>query len=179
MNAPLEIKKGVACWGSKPKNIEYIGLPNPREWSPFDEDWKLPENWRQIVLDGLRERLERFRSLKIFMDVCVRCGACADKCHFFIGGGDPKNMPVLRAELLRSVYRREYSRAGKLLGRLEPLIPCGAPVEGFEDLGREVIVHHLLRRRAVDVGQHPRIFGPKRRGKRRKTSDNERGTDHD
>ena len=47
MNAPLEIKKGIACWGSKPKNIEYIGLPNPREWSPFDEDWKPdgnPEN---------------------------------------------------------------------------------------------------------------------------------------
>jgi epoxyqueuosine reductase QueG len=30
-----------------------------------------------------------------------RCGACADKCHFYIGSGDPKNMPVLRAELLR------------------------------------------------------------------------------
>ena len=37
---------------------------------------------------------------------CVRCGACADKCHFFLGSGDPKNMPVLRAELLRSVYRK-------------------------------------------------------------------------
>ena len=39
------------------------------------------------------------------MDICVRCGACADKCHFYLGSGDPKNMPVLRAELLRSVYR--------------------------------------------------------------------------
>ena len=33
------------------------------------------------------------------MDICVRCGACADKCHFYLGSGDPKNMPVLRAEL--------------------------------------------------------------------------------
>jgi Fe-S oxidoreductase len=48
----------------------------------------------------------------------VRCGACADKCHFFIGGGDPKNMPVLRAELLRSVYRKEYTLAGKLMGKM-------------------------------------------------------------
>jgi len=48
----------------------------------------------------------------------VRCGACADKCHYFIGSGDPKNMPVLRAELLRSVYRRYYTVAGKLLGKL-------------------------------------------------------------
>jgi Fe-S oxidoreductase len=48
------------------------------------------------------------------MDICVRCGACADKCHFFVGSGDPKNMPVLRAELLRSVYRRYFTTAGRL-----------------------------------------------------------------
>jgi Fe-S oxidoreductase len=52
------------------------------------------------------------------MDICVRCGACADKCHFFIGTGDPKNMPVLRAELIRSVYRNDFTKAGKILGRL-------------------------------------------------------------
>jgi Fe-S oxidoreductase len=52
------------------------------------------------------------------MDICVRCGACADKCHFFIGSGDPKNMPVLRAELLRSVYRRNFTAAGKILRQI-------------------------------------------------------------
>ncbi|MBV5328522.1 MAG: (Fe-S)-binding protein, partial [Chlorobium sp.] len=55
---------------------------------------------------------------KIFMDCCVRCGACADKCHFFLGTGDPKNMPVLRAELLRSIYRNEFTLGGKLLGKM-------------------------------------------------------------
>ena len=45
-------------------------------------------------------------------------GACDDKCHFFIGSGDPKNMPVLRAELLRSVYRNDFTTAGKILGSL-------------------------------------------------------------
>lgn len=52
------------------------------------------------------------------MDTCVRCGACADKCHFFLGTNDPKNMPVLRAELLRSVYRRDFTTAGRLLGKV-------------------------------------------------------------
>ncbi|MBW1799903.1 MAG: (Fe-S)-binding protein, partial [Deltaproteobacteria bacterium] len=116
MYTKAEIKPGIYCYGSKPATLEYVGMPNPREWSPVDEDWKLPDNWKEIILEGLRERLEKFRSLKIFMDICVRCGACADKCHFFIGGGDPKNMPVLRAELLRSVYRKEFTRAGKILG---------------------------------------------------------------
>jgi Fe-S oxidoreductase len=66
----------------------------------------------------MKERLDRFRSFRLFMDICVRCGACADKCHFYIGSGDPKNMPVLRAELMRSVYRRYFTAAGRAFGAL-------------------------------------------------------------
>jgi Fe-S oxidoreductase len=68
-------------------------------------------------MQGMKERLEKYRSFRLFMDICVRCGACADKCHFFIGSGDPKNMPVLRAELIRSVYRNDFTLVGKMLGR--------------------------------------------------------------
>jgi len=118
MDTPVDIRKGMYCYASNPKSVETLGLPNARAWNPLDDDWKLPENWQQIILEGFRERLEKFRSFKVFMDICVRCGACADKCHFFIGTGDPKNMPVLRAELLRSVYRNDFTKAGKILGRL-------------------------------------------------------------
>jgi len=118
MDTPVNIRKGIACYASNPKSVEYLGLPYPRTWSCFDEDWQLPDNWKEIIFEGFRERLEKFRSFKVFMDVCVRCGACADKCHFFIGTGDPKNMPVLRAELLRSVYRNDFTTAGKLLGKV-------------------------------------------------------------
>jgi Fe-S oxidoreductase len=118
METPVEFRPGTYCYAAKPETLEAVGLPNPREWQPHDEDWKLPPNWKEILLDGIRERLERFRSFRLFMDICVRCGACADKCHFFIGSGDPKNMPVLRAELLRSVYRQHFTTSGKVLGRL-------------------------------------------------------------
>ncbi len=118
MDTPVVFKEGMFCHGSKPKSLETVGFPNPRDWRPADADWKLPENWKQILLDGIAERLERYRSFRLFMDICVRCGACADKCHFFIGTGDPKNMPVLRAELIRSVYRKEYTVAGKIFGRM-------------------------------------------------------------
>ncbi len=111
-------RRGVFCYSAARKNLEYLGLPNPRKWSPVDQDWKLPPNWKQIILEGMRERLEKFRSFRLFMDICVRCGACADKCHFYIGSGDPKNMPVLRAELIRSVYRRYFTTAGRLFGWL-------------------------------------------------------------
>jgi Fe-S oxidoreductase len=118
MDPSVAFRKGTYCYSSAPKNLEYLGLPNPREWSPTDKDWKLPADWKETVLEGMKDRLSKYRSFQLFMDICVRCGACADKCHFFIGSGDPKNMPVLRAELLRSVYRNDFTAAGKILGKL-------------------------------------------------------------
>ncbi|MEW5992977.1 MAG: sulfate reduction electron transfer complex DsrMKJOP subunit DsrK [Candidatus Zixiibacteriota bacterium] len=118
MDPSVEFRRGVYNYAAVPQRLEYLDLPNPRKWQPTDENWKLPDNWQQIILEGLRERLDKYRSLRIFMDICVRCGACADKCHYYIGSGDPKNMPVLRAELLRSVYRKEFTAAGRILGRI-------------------------------------------------------------
>ena len=118
METPVDFKHGTYSYPALPKNLRAMGMANPREWSVADEDLKLPDNWREVILKGFKERLEKFRSFRLFMDICVRCGACADKCHFFLGGGDPKNMPVLRAELLRSVYRRYFTISGRLFGRL-------------------------------------------------------------
>ena len=55
----VEFRQGTYNHAALPKHLEYLGLPNPREWQPHDADWKLPEDWRQIILDGMRERLER------------------------------------------------------------------------------------------------------------------------
>jgi len=112
----FESRRGTWSYPGGEKSIEYMHFANPREWSPTDEDWNLPDNWQQIIHEGFKERLGKYRSLRIFMETCVRCGACADKCHFFIGSGDPKNMPVLRSELLRSIYRNDFTLAGKILG---------------------------------------------------------------
>jgi len=109
---------GNWIYPGKAKHLEYLSIPNPRKWEVTQDDWQLPKDWKEIVIKTLKARLDRSRALQIFMDTCVRCGACADKCHFFIGGGDPKNMPVLRAELLRSIYRNEFTLAGKLLGKI-------------------------------------------------------------
>jgi len=118
MDIPVDIKPGIYCYPAKPEKLEILGLPNAHVWSPVEEDWHLPDNWKETFLEGMRERLDKHRTFKIFMDICVRCGACADRCHFFLGSGDPKNMPVVRGELIRSVYRGEFTKAGQILGRL-------------------------------------------------------------
>jgi len=78
----------------------------------------LPADWQPAALRKLDELRRKHRSLQLSLDICVRCGACADKCQFFLGTGDPNNMPVARAELLRKVYRRYFTPSGKLTGRL-------------------------------------------------------------
>ena len=126
---PVEFRKGTYNYATPRKHVEALGLPNPREWQPHDADWKLPPDWKRIILDGMKDRLDRYRSFRLFMDICVRCGACADKCHFYLGSGDPRNTPVLRAELLRSVYRRYFTAAGRMFG----------PLAGARDLTEDVL----------------------------------------
>ncbi len=79
---------------------------------------ELVDDWQTKAIDKFGELLGRYRSLQVYMDACVKCGACADKCHYFLGTGDPKNMPVARQDLMRKVYRRYFTLAGKWFPRL-------------------------------------------------------------
>ncbi|MEK9164540.1 MAG: (Fe-S)-binding protein, partial [Chloroflexota bacterium] len=101
------------CHPARPEHLKALGLPEAR-----------PEDWQEKAVAKFEELLGKSRALRTYLDICVRCGACADKCHFFVGTGDPKNMPYARAELLRKVYRYYFTPAGRLLGGLvgaEPL----------------------------------------------------------
>ena len=87
--------------------------PTPRcsRRSVFRANWSRGGRTRRSTKLG--ELLGKYRSLKVYLDACVHCGACTDKCHYFLGTGDPKNMPVARQDLLRKVYRRYFTWAGK------------------------------------------------------------------
>ena len=84
LDIPVEFRDGNWCHAAKPNVIEDLGFNNPRKWSPEDEDWQLEEGWQKKVKNGMKERLDKFRSFKLFMDICVRCGACAGKSHIFL-----------------------------------------------------------------------------------------------
>ena len=101
-----ELKPGAmahsAPFRAKPEHQEKLGFPG-----------ELVDNWQEVAIDKMGELLGKYRSLPVFLDSCVKCGACTDKCHYFLGTGDPKNMPVARQDLLRNVYRRYFTPAGK------------------------------------------------------------------
>lgn len=93
-------------------------VAQPAHNEPLGFPGQLVDGWQERAVAKMGELLERYRSLRVYLDICVKCGACTDKCHFFIGTGDPKNMPVARQDLLRSVYRYYFTPAGKVLGKL-------------------------------------------------------------
>nr|NIS40947.1 (Fe-S)-binding protein [Desulfuromonadales bacterium] len=90
---------------------------------------ELVDNWQQVAIDKMGELTGKYRSLQVFLDACVKCGACTDKCHYYLGTTDPKNMPVARQDLLRKVYRRYFTFAGKYFPKLV----------GAVDLTKEVL----------------------------------------
>ncbi len=79
---------------------------------------ELADGWQDRAIAKMGELLDKYRSLRVYMDACVHCGACSDKCHYFLGTGDPKNMPVARQDLMRAVYRRYFTFAGKHFPKL-------------------------------------------------------------
>ncbi len=70
---------------------------------------KLEKGWQDKAIGVFKMLLDNNKALKTYMDICVRCGACTDKCQFFLGSGDVNNTPVGRAELLRKVYRYHFT----------------------------------------------------------------------
>lgn len=55
------------------------------------------------------------RSLLSSLEACVRCGVCAESCHYFRAMPEPQYIPAQRAEAVRRLWRRQ-----SLLPRLFP-----------------------------------------------------------
>ncbi|MCP4983903.1 MAG: (Fe-S)-binding protein, partial [Gammaproteobacteria bacterium] len=89
----------------------YVAKQNIQQKIGFPDE--LIDDWEQVAIEKMGELVKGSRALRVFLDSCVKCGACTDKCHYYIGTSDPKNMPVARQDLFRSIYRRYYTLAGK------------------------------------------------------------------
>ncbi len=113
--------------GAMKNSSPFVAAPDHQRALGFPGE--LVDDWQLRAIEKLGELLKKSRALQVYMDSCVKCGACTDKCHYFLGSGDPKNMPVARQDLLRKVYRRYFTFAGKHFPWLV----------GAEDLTRDVL----------------------------------------
>ena len=125
ISKPIDIP--ALARGSMSHSSPFVATPNHQQALGFPGE--LVEDWQDKAIEKFAELLGQSRALQVYMDSCVKCGACTDKCHYFLGSGDPKNMPVARQDLMRKVYRRNFTWAGKLVPWLV----------GAEDLTEEVL----------------------------------------
>jgi len=56
--------------------------------------------------------------LKLYMDMCVRCGTCAQVCPVYYGEATPLRNPSNRSDLIRAVYKKHKTPSGKMFGSL-------------------------------------------------------------
>jgi Fe-S oxidoreductase len=55
------------------------------------------------------------RPMQYYGDICVRCGACADACHFYAASKDPSNIPAQRMMLVKRAIQGADASGRSLL----------------------------------------------------------------
>lgn len=64
------------------------------------------------ALEVLEKQLNQ--PLSTALEVCARCGICAEACHYYISEPNLEHTPAYRGEELRSVYRRGHDWLGRV-----------------------------------------------------------------
>jgi Fe-S oxidoreductase len=55
------------------------------------------------------------RPLQYYEDICVRCGACVDACHFYAASKDPSHIPAYRMMLVKKAIQSGAAGKNKFL----------------------------------------------------------------
>ena len=50
----------------------------------------------------------------VHLESCVRCGLCAESCHYFLDDRDLKSIPAYKLNLIIRVFNRYFGRRGRL-----------------------------------------------------------------
>ena len=100
----------------KPEVIERQRLDVRYHVEDYNTDDR-PRRFLEAFAAILKHSNYRF-ALDHFIRMSAKCSRCTTQCQIYMATGDPKDIPCYRSELLLSVYRRHFTMAGLLKGRL-------------------------------------------------------------
>ncbi|GFN23242.1 MAG: (Fe-S)-binding protein [Thermoanaerobacteraceae bacterium] len=90
-----------------------------------DEVLKPHENRVPRFLEAMKKSLDSRANWTFWLpyvlslDTCMKCGTCAEVCPLYLGSGRREIYhPAVRADMLRRIYRRYFTLAGRLFPRL-------------------------------------------------------------
>ncbi len=70
------------------------------------------------VVDSISAINKGPKVLKLYMEMCAKCGTCATVCPVYYGSDEAKYNPALRSDLIRKIYKKHNTVSGKVLGPL-------------------------------------------------------------
>jgi Fe-S oxidoreductase len=73
---------------------------------------------RQAVVRAITDIKNESRALRLYMELCAKCGTCATACPIYAGKDEPRYNPSRRSDLIRKIYRRHCTTAGSMFGSL-------------------------------------------------------------
>jgi len=78
----------------------------------------MTDGQRQKVIDAVKAIDKGPLALKLYMEVCAKCGTCAEQCPVYYGEPSKRRNPAERSNMIRSIYKKYMTSSGKLLGPL-------------------------------------------------------------
>lgn len=101
---------------TKPDTTQQTEAPAPVE-TEQSKPKVTGDKLRESVVNACKGIDNGPKVLKLYMEMCARCGTCADQCPVYQGEPTDLRNPVLRTDLIRSVFKKHMTKSGKLLGK--------------------------------------------------------------
>ncbi len=77
------------------------------------------EALRQGVVNAVKAIDQGPQALKLYMEMCARCGTCAAQCPVYQGEAAQDRNPVIRSDLIRAVFKKHQTWSGRFIGLLD------------------------------------------------------------
>ncbi len=76
------------------------------------------EKTKQAVIDGVLAIKKGPRPLRLYAELCAKCGTCSTVCPIYYGSDDKSRNPAERSNLLHRIYKRYGTYYGRFAGKL-------------------------------------------------------------
>lgn len=73
---------------------------------------------KEKVVESVKAMKDGPRAMRMYMEMCAKCGTCASVCPVYYGRSEKQYNPAERTDLIRRVYKRHATLSGRLLGGL-------------------------------------------------------------
>jgi len=73
---------------------------------------------KEKVVDAVKAIKDGPRAMRMYMEMCAKCGTCASVCPVYYGGEEKRYNPAERTDIIRRIYRKHCTVSGRVFGKL-------------------------------------------------------------